>query len=188
MEEDAEAVHLYQAEEGGATGIAGENRGGSAEAGAQDGEEGEDLAAAREGLEECQEDAEGTPDGFGEDADQVLGLRNHGRAPAFAGELIGRSRSTDGKGQSGFLTSLGMTSLFDGKAFDGKAMPSAAKADVLLFVTARLKSCPDVANSDVDASCLMACVRSCLEVASWGKLRCIWSSTFWEGAAKRRVK
>src|SRR5260370_15516743 len=24
-------------------------------------------------------------------------------------------------------------------------------------------------------------------LASWGKLRCIWSRTFWEGAAKRRV-
>src|SRR5882762_2116050 len=120
MEEDAEAVHLYQAEEGGAAWVAGENRGGSAEAGAQDGEEGEDLAAAREGLEEHQEDAEATPDGFGEDADQVGGLGNHGRATAFTGELVERSRRADDEIKSRSLAlpacagRLGMTILVDG--------------------------------------------------------------------------
>src|ERR1700704_6470289 len=79
MKEDAEAVHLDQAEEGGAAGISSEDGGGGAQAGAEDSEKGEDLAAAREGLQEHQQDAEAAPDGFGQDADQVVGAGNHGR-------------------------------------------------------------------------------------------------------------
>jgi len=52
MEEDAEAVHLDEVEECGPAGIAGEDGGGSAQAGAEDSEKGEDLAAAGERLQE----------------------------------------------------------------------------------------------------------------------------------------
>src|SRR5882757_10649608 len=112
MKEDAEAVHLDQAEEGGAAGIAGEDGGGGAQAGAEDGEESEDLAAAGERLQQHQEDAEAAPDGFGEDADQVVGAGNHGRGPAFTGELVERSCAIDGRIKSSSLALLGMTILF----------------------------------------------------------------------------
>src|SRR5712675_1794109 len=108
MEEDAEAVHLDQAEEGGAAGISGEDGGGCAQAGAEDGEESEDLAAAREGLEEHQQDAEAAPDGFGEDADQVVGGGNRGRGPACT-VLVGRFCCEDGSRKSRSLAVLGMT-------------------------------------------------------------------------------
>src|SRR6202166_1906517 len=118
MEEDAEGVHLNEAVKGRAAGIAGEEGGGGAQAGAEDGEEGQHLAIAREGLQEHQQDAEGAPDGFGEDADQVVGARDHGRVAALSGEI-------------------------------GFGAPA---------------------------------------VASCGNWRCIWSRTFWDEAAKRRVK
>src|SRR5256885_11961960 len=170
MEEDAEAVHLDQAEKCGAAGVAGENRRGGAKAGAQDSEEGEHLAAAGKRLQEHQEHAEGAPDSFGQDAEKILRLGNHGRGAAFAAELMGRSCCAVGSGKSRSRgRPLGMTVLVDGTGLiNGKAMPSAAKAGRSPFLMARLKSCPDV--------------------ASWGKFRCIWSSTFWDGAAKRRVK
>src|SRR6267154_6110095 len=180
MKEDAEAVHLDQAEEGGAAGISGEDSGGGAQARAEDGEEGEDLAAAGERLQEHQQDAEAAPDGFGEDADQVVGAGDHGRGPAFAGELVERSCCDEGTSKSRSLAALGMTILFFG---DGKATPSAAKAGSLPFLTARLKSCPDARTSPLGES--TECPGG---EASWGKLRCMWSRTFWEGAAKRRVK
>src|SRR6267154_5044244 len=109
MKEDAEAVHLDQAEEGGAAGISGEDSGGGAQARAEDGEEGEDLAAAGERLQEHQQDAEAAPDGFGEDADQVVGAGDHGRGPVFTGELVARSCCDEGTSKSRSLAVLGMT-------------------------------------------------------------------------------
>src|SRR6266404_2519334 len=161
MEEDAEAVHLDQGEEGGAAGISGEDGGGGTETGAEDGEEGEDLAAAGERLQEHQQDAEAAPDGFGQDADQVVGAGNHGREPAFTGELVERSCCDEGTSKSTSLAALGMTIFSFG---DGKATPSAAKAGSLPFLTARLKSCPDEGISPPSRS------RSCPGVeASCGK-------------------
>src|ERR1700740_2603391 len=72
MEEDAEAVHLDEAEEGWATGIAGEHRGGGAQASTENGYKGEHLAVAGEGLQQHEQRAEAAPDGFGKDADQVV--------------------------------------------------------------------------------------------------------------------
>src|SRR5205085_5331343 len=125
-------------------------------------------------------DAEAAPDGFGEHAEEILGLGNHGRMAAFTGELVALSRCDEGTSKSRFLAALGMTIFLFG---DGNATPSAATAGSLPFLTARLKSCPDEGISPLSRS------KSCPDVeASCGKLRCIWSRTFWEGAAKRRVK
>src|SRR5712672_2061627 len=172
MKEDAEAVHLDQAEEGGAAGISGEDGGGCAQAGAEDGEESEDLAAAREGLEEHQQDAEAAPDGFGEDADQVVGAGDHGRGPAFTGELVERSRCDEGKSKSRSLAALGLTIFAVAVAGAGCDVVDAVRP-------------PRSADATVACSLRLGADGVC---ASWGKFRCIWSRTFWEGAEKRRVK
>src|SRR5579864_768564 len=146
MEKDAEGVHLDEAIEGRAAGIAGEQGGGGAQAGAQDGEEGEHLAIAGEGLQEHQEDAETAPDGFGEDAEEVGGLGDHWAAPvedvltasitgAITPEFLRSATpraddaSREKRGGSGRNDRLG-------------AVPSVAKAGTLPTLTARLKSCP----------------------------------------------
>src|SRR5712671_2543543 len=172
MKEDAEAVHLDQAEESGAAGIAGDDGGGGAEAGAEDGEEGEDLAAAGEGLQEHQQDAEAAPDGFGEDADQVVGAGDHGREPAFAGELVERSCCDEGKSKSRSLAALGMTIFAVAVAGAGCDVVDAVRPSRSAAATGACSL-----RLGADGVC-----------ASWGKLRCIWSRTFWDGAAKRRVK
>src|SRR6266403_3520787 len=172
MEEDAEAVHLDQAEEGGAAGISGEDGGGGTETGAEDGEEGEDLAAAGERLQEHQQDAEAAPDGFGQDADQVVGAGNHGREPAFTGELVERSCCDEGTSKSRSLAVLGMTIFAVAVAGAGCDIVDAVRP-------------PRSAAATVACSIGLGADGVC---ASCGKLRCIWSRTFWEGAAKRRVK
>src|SRR5712675_567011 len=172
MEEDAEAVHLDQAEEGGAAGISGEDGGGCAQAGAEDGEESEDLAATSEWLQEHQQDAEAASDGFGQDADQVVGSGDHGRRPAFAGELVERSCWDEGTSKSRSLAALGMT-IF-------AVAVTGAGCDVVDEVRPPRSAAATVACSlrrGADGVC-----------ASWGKFRCIWSRTFWEGAAKRDRK
>src|SRR5206468_3794472 len=86
VEKGAEGVHLDKPAESGAAEGARIECCHGAQAAAEDGEEGQDGAAAREGLEEHDEGAEGAPDGFWEYAEEVFRAGDHGR-PGLSGEM-----------------------------------------------------------------------------------------------------
>src|SRR6266849_528526 len=175
MEEDAEGVHLDEAKEGRSAGAAGDKGGGGAQAGPEDGEEREHLAAAREGLQEHKQQAEPAPDGFGEDAEEVGGLRDHGAAS----EVDVPAASVNGAIKPQFLRSA------NPRAEDARRKKRGGSGRNDRFGTSVAGGPPRSAVATV--ACSLRGGGGAVR-ASWGNWRCIWSRMFWEEAAKRRVK